>query len=151
MSDRITFHQMGLESLMCVLLAVFDSIGNLATKAVNAAKGAFNNLFARPAAAIRKTVSKVAHHNPIKSLFSGIHLNRPPKKRPQDVEDCVACRYVWLQVEMEVCVHRFWFAAPWCPPQCVRRLAMTKWRKTYMMHSRKHAYKPKKPQSSIQR
>jgi hypothetical protein len=35
-------------------------------------------------------------------------MTKPKKRRPkmprlpEDVEDCVACRYVWLQVEMDV-------------------------------------------------
>jgi len=29
-------------------------------------------------------------------------LSSGSKRQPTDVEDCVACRYVWLQVEMDV-------------------------------------------------
>jgi len=29
-------------------------------------------------------------------------LSATPERKAQDVEDCVACRYVWLQVEMDV-------------------------------------------------
>jgi len=29
-------------------------------------------------------------------------LSAAPERKAQDVEDCVACRYIWLQVEMDV-------------------------------------------------
>ena len=36
----------------------------------------------------------------VSPLLSAIVQSAGPERRAQDVEDCVACRYIWLQVEM---------------------------------------------------
>jgi hypothetical protein len=35
-------------------------------------------------------------------LLSALVQSAEPQRKSQDVEDCVACRYIWLQVEMDV-------------------------------------------------
>lgn len=37
----------------------------------------------------------------VSPLLSSV-LSAAPERKAQDVEDCVACRYIWLQVEMDV-------------------------------------------------
>ena len=38
----------------------------------------------------------------VSPLLTTLVSSVAPERKAQDVEDCVACRYIWLQVEMDV-------------------------------------------------